>query len=139
MPYITFTAYPDVPGRQYRNAKTDVDGVTVSEVDEVRDGETEITEADHAAFTPAPDVEPEPVPPPPDPNAFKLAAYGYLGAEAFVMPLAGYIAPVVDALNARNWSLARQIVGYALTAQALTEQQYDVLGDLMADHGIPEA
>ena len=75
----------------------------------------------------------------PDPQAFKLAAYAYLDAAAFVMPLAGYIAPALDALNAANWALTRQIIGYAAQAQALTAGQYADINDMLAEHGIPEA
>lgn len=55
------------------------------------------------------------------------------------MPLAGYIAPALDALNARNWTLARQIIGLAAQAGALSGEQYAAVLALLAEHGIPEA
>lgn len=140
MPHIIFPEYPTVTGRVLSNGCTDpITGEYAAEVEDIRPGDTEITSQQHAAIASAAAAF---VPPfeqanDPEPNGFKLAAYGYLGADAFVMPLAGYIAPVIDALNARNWTLARQIIGYALAATALTQQQYDDLNGLLADYGIP--
>lgn len=147
MPYISAPFMPDTIG-EGRTAS----GVTYQEddganwaaqVDEVRAGDTEITADAYAVILAANEAHNDalPEPPattPPDANAFKLAAYAYLGAEAFVMPLAGYIAPALDALNARNWALARQIIGYAAAAQALSTEQYTAIVALLAEHGIPE-
>jgi len=145
MPYITFTEHPNIPGRQYRDACTDPGTSSIAcEVDEVLDGETEIKADEHARIKAAAAEYAASLPPPavttvPAPNEFKLAAYAYLGAVAFVAPLSGYIAPTLDALNAGNWALARQIIGYAAQAKALTTEQYAHLNSLMAEYGIPEA
>lgn len=98
----------------------------------------EMFESDTDPRQPSAVTEP-PAPPTPDAPAFKLAAYTYLGAAAFVAPLSGYIAPTLDSLNAGNWGLARQIIGYARQANALTAQQYADINGLLADYGIPEA
>lgn len=84
---------------------------------------------------------PDDAPPAPRPDApaFKLAAYAYLGASAFVAPLSGYISPTLDSLNEGNWAIARQIIGFAAQAGALTAQQYADINALLAQHNIPEA
>lgn len=65
MTYITFTEYPDAPGRQYREVCTNLStGAYVCEVDEVLDGETEISENEYARTKQAADAwyEDHPIP-----------------------------------------------------------------------------
>lgn len=133
-------------GVQVRNVTYRVDGTAwAAECDTAIADAVEIDAAEFEALTAANAAwnEANPLPVPEvvltDAQAFKLDAYTYLGGEAFVMPLAGYIAPALDALNARNWALARTIVGAARQANALTAAQYTHLLDLMVTHGIPEA
>ena len=69
MTYITFTEYPDAPGRQYREVCTDpATGAYVCDVDEVLDGETEISADEYARTKQAADAwyeaQPAPVPEP---------------------------------------------------------------------------
>lgn len=101
-------------------------------------GTLEMFESEDDPRTPEAPVEPAATSVP-DAPAFKLAAYTYLGGAAFVAPLSGYIAPTLDSLNAGNWGLARQIIGYARQANALTAQQYADINALLAEYGIPEA
>lgn len=73
MPYISFTAPPQTTGRTVRDACTDpATGAYVCEVDEVLDGDTEISADEHARIKQAadawyeanPPVAPEPEPKP---------------------------------------------------------------------------
>ena len=75
MTYITFNEYSDAPGRQYREVCTDpATGAYACEVDEVLDGETEISANEYERTRQAADAwyeahpvidapTPEPVPP----------------------------------------------------------------------------
>lgn len=133
-------------GRTARNVSFKATGEDwIAEVDAAIDGEEVLTEEQFLAIAAenetynAAQPEPEPEPARPDAPAFKVAAYDYLGGEAFVMPLAGYIAPFIDSLNARNWALARTIMGAAAQGGAITAEQYADLDTMLAAHGIPEA
>jgi hypothetical protein len=84
--------------------------------------------------------EPEPAAPVVDVQAFKLAAMTTLGLPLSVsLTAAGYLPLFTEAVNARNWALARQIVDYATQQSALTTEQRALLVGLMDEHGIPEA
>lgn len=64
MPYITFTEYPDAPGRQYRDVCTDpATGAIAAEIDEVLEGETEISADEHARIKAAAEAWHEANPP----------------------------------------------------------------------------
>lgn len=83
---------------------------------------------------------PEPPAPPVDLNAFKLALFTALGIPAAAaIAAAGYLPLFTEALNARNWAVARGIVDAALAATVITSQQRTTILDLMAEHHIPEA
>lgn len=87
------------------------------------------------AEPPAP--EPAPAPPTPNPNGFLLAAMGALGLVPGNALLAKWPTFTV-ALNASNWGVSRQVLGAALQAGDLTQEQYTTLTSLLSDHGIPE-
>lgn len=99
MPYITFTTYPDVPGRTYRNVKQDEALTYYAEIDEVRAGETEINSAQYSTVTPydppAPVVPPTPSTPT---TAEKVAAA--LEAANIDPTLKSELAGVIQALLA---------------------------------------
>ncbi|MFA7295800.1 MAG: hypothetical protein WC211_01275 [Dehalococcoidia bacterium] len=148
MPYISNPQMPETIG-EGRTAsgvtyQSDDGANWAAQVEAVQPGEMEITAEEYAAILAANaahnDALPEPVPPTPLRAAeFKVAAFDYLGAAAFVMPLAGYIAPALDALNAQNWTLARNIIGLAAQGGALTVEQHTALVALLAEYGIPGA
>jgi len=148
MPYITRAAEPaEMPiGRVVRNAATDPEsGAWVGEVDVLIAGDTPIEETAHLAVVEAAQaayVEPEPdttgsvV----DVQAFKLAAMTSMGLPLSVsLTAAGFLPLFTEAVNARNWTLARQIVDYATQQSALTNKQRSALLGVMAEYGIPEA
>lgn len=78
--------------------------------------------------------EPEPQP---DVGGLKLAAFDQLGRGEARQLVRDY-PDLLDALNDRNWSMARQAVDDAHTDGAITDDQRQTVVDLMAAHHIPE-
>lgn len=99
---------------------------------EVADGEADPRWGEFVPQPPAPEVIPTP-----NPNGFLLAAMATLGLVPGNALLAKWPTFTV-ALNASNWTISRQVLGAALQAKDLTQQQYDTLEALLTEHGIPD-
>lgn len=82
-------------------------------------------------------VKREPEPPPPDPDGAVMAGIDLLGRRRANQLLRAY--PVfLNALERRNWTVARETLNDGLADGALTQQEYDTLTQLLDDHNIPQ-
>lgn len=133
-PVVTSDPEFTVPMERHEAAFSEAYGAPVTGV-ECSDVDPDPRDGDLIADPP---VEPGPVIV--DLNAFKLALFTALGIPAAAaIAAAGYLPLFTEALNARNWVVARGIVDAATSATVVSSEQRTTILDLMAEHGIPEA
>lgn len=131
-PVVTSDPEFTVPIERHEESFSEAYGTPVMGV-EIAEGEPDPRNGD---LIPEPPVVPGPSQPV-DVQAFKAAALDALGLPVSVaLTAAGYLPLFTEAINARNWTLARQIVGYAEQEGALTAEQGATLTDLMDEYGI---
>lgn len=134
-PVVTSDPEFTVPIERHEESFSEAYGTPVMGV-EIAEGEPDPRSGDLIPEPPSVSDTPRTV----DVQAFKAAALNALGLPLSVaLTAAGYLPLFTEAINARNWELARQIVGYAEQGGALTAEQRATLTDLMAEHHIPEA